>query len=45
MKNGFISVACGTPRLHLADCDYNAEQTFLLMRKAEQAGVKVLVLP
>ncbi len=45
MKDGFIAVACGTPKLRLADCDYNAEQTFTLMRKAEQAGVKVLVLP
>ena len=45
MKDGFISVACGTPALRLADCRYNAEQTFTMMRKAEQAGVKVLVLP
>ena len=45
MKDGFISVACGTPNLRLADCDYNAEQTFTMMRRAEQAGVKVLVLP
>ena len=45
MKDGFISVACGSPRLHLADCARNAEETFTLMRKAEQAGVKVLVLP
>ena len=45
MKDGFVSVACGTPKLRLADCDYNAEQTFTLMRKAEKAGAKVLVLP
>ena len=45
MKDGFISVACGTPKLRLADCDYNAEQTFTMMRAAEKAGVKVLVLP
>ena len=45
MKDGFVSVACGTPKLRLADCNYNAEQTFTLMRKAEKAGVKVLVLP
>ena len=45
MKDGFISVACGTPALRLCDCDYNAEQTFTLMRQAENAGVKVLVLP
>ncbi len=45
MKDGFISVACGTPELRLADCAYNAEQTFTLMRTAEKAGVKVLILP
>ena len=45
MKDGFISVACGTPKLRLADCHYNAEQTFTMMRAAEKAGVKVLVLP
>ena len=45
MKDGFISVACGTPELKLADCRYNAEQTFAMMRAAEKAGVKVLVLP
>jgi NAD+ synthase (glutamine-hydrolysing) len=45
MKDGFISVACGTPELRLADCDFNAEQTFTLMRRADQQGVKFLVLP
>ena len=45
MRDGFISVACGTPELRLADCRFNAEQTFAMMRKAEQAGVIVLVLP
>ncbi len=45
MKDGFIAAACGAPKLRLADCDYNAEQTFTMMRTAEKAGVKVLVLP
>ncbi|MCI8690305.1 MAG: NAD(+) synthase [Oscillibacter sp.] len=45
MKDGFISAACGAPKLRLADCAYNAEQTFGLMRTAEKAGVKVLALP
>ena len=45
MKDGFVSVACGTPKLRLADCNYNAEQTFTMMRKAEKAGARVLVLP
>ena len=45
MRDGFISVACGTPKLRLADCNYNAEQIFTMMRTAEKKGVKVLVLP
>ena len=45
MKHGFVCVACGTPKLRLADCYYNAEQTFTLMRSAEKAGARVLVLP
>ena len=45
MKDGFIPVACGAPKLRLADCMFNAEQTFSLMRAAERAGVKVLILP
>ena len=45
MKDGFIAVACGAPKERLADCHYNAEQTFNLMRAAEKAGARVLVLP
>ena len=45
MKDGLIAVACGTPKLRLADCRYNAEQSFTMMRQAEKAGSKLLVLP
>ena len=38
MKDGFIPVACGAPKLRLADCMFNAEQTFSMMRAAERAG-------
>ena len=38
MRDGFIAVACGAPKMRLADCDYNAEQTFIMMRQAEKAG-------
>ena len=44
MRDGFISVACGTPKLRLADCHYNAEQTFTMMRQAEKAGAKVYLV-
>ena len=45
MRDGFIKVAAGTPRIRVADCRYNAEQIFTLMREADRQGVKVLCLP
>lgn len=45
MKDGFIKVAAGTPEIKVADCRYNAEQCFTLMREADRQGVRVLVLP
>ena len=41
---GLIKVAAGTPKLRVADCRYNAEQIFTLMREADKQGVKVLCL-
>ncbi len=45
MKDGFIMVAAGTPKIRVADCRYNAEQIFTLMREADKQGVRVLCLP
>ena len=45
MRDGFIKVAAGTPKIHVADCRYNAEQIFTMMREADKQGVKVLALP
>jgi len=45
MKDGFIKVAAGTPKIRVADCRYNAEQCFTLMREACRQGVRVLALP
>ena len=45
MRDGFIKVAAATPKIRVADCRYNAEQIFTLMRQADQQGVKVLALP
>lgn len=36
---------CATPKIRVADCRYNAEQIFTLMRQADQQGVKVIVFP
>ena len=45
MKDGFIKVAAGTPKVQVAGCRENAEQTFGLMRQADTLGVHLLVLP
>jgi len=45
MRDGFISVAAGTPAIRVADCRYNAEQIFTMIRDADSQGVKVLVMP
>lgn len=45
MRDGFIKVAAGTPRIKVGDCRHNAEQIFTLMREADRQGVRVLALP
>ena len=45
MKNGWIKVAAGTPRVQIADPAYNAEQIAASMQQADKAGVQLLVLP
>ena len=45
MKDGFVKVAAGTPAIRVADCRYNAEQIFTMMREADKQGVRVLCLP
>ena len=45
MRDGFVKVAAATPKIRVADCRYNAEQIFTLMREADKQGVKVLALP
>ena len=42
MRDGFIKVAAGTPKIKVADCGYNAEQIITLMKDAAAQGVKVL---
>ena len=45
MRDGFIKAAAGTPKIRVADCEYNAGQIITLMREAAKQGVKVLCLP
>jgi NAD+ synthase (glutamine-hydrolysing) len=45
MRDGFIKVAAGAPKIRVGDCHHNAEAVFTLMREAAEQGVRVLVLP
>ena len=45
MKDGFITVASATPRVKLADTDFNAKACIELAESASAEGVKVLVFP
>ncbi len=45
MRDGFVKVAAGTPKIRVADCGYNADQIISLMKEAAAQGVKVLALP
>ena len=45
MKDGFIRVAVGTPEIHVADCEFNAQSIISLMNEAKEKKVKILALP
>jgi len=45
MYDGFITAAAGTPHIRVADCRYNAEQIFTMIREAARQGIKILALP
>ena len=45
MKDGFVKVAAGTPRLSVADVNGNAEAIIKLIKDAAEQDVKVLTLP
>jgi NAD+ synthase (glutamine-hydrolysing) len=45
LQHGFLRVAAATPRLRVADCQFNAERIVESMQHAESMGVRVLVFP
>lgn len=42
MKDGFIKIACATPDLKVADCEYNTDRIIELVKEAEIKGVKLI---
>ncbi len=45
MKDGFIKIACITPSLRVADCDYNATKILDEAKTAANLGAKLIVFP
>ncbi len=45
MKHGFIRVAAATPKIRVADCEYNTDQIIELINQAEKQQNKLLVFP
>lgn len=45
MIDGFIKVAAATPKIRVADCEFNADSIIALMDKAREAEVNILVFP
>lgn len=45
MKHGFIKVAAITPKIKVANPQYNVEQMVILAKEAQELGVKLMVFP
>lgn len=45
MKDGFVKIACATPSLRVADCNYNADKIIEMIKNAHLMGVKVVCFP
>ena len=45
MKDGFVKIACATPELKVADCDFNTDKIIELIRNACDRGVKIVCFP
>ncbi len=45
MKDGFLKIACATPDLRVADCDYNTDRILELISQAHKTGVKIICFP
>ncbi|MCR5601214.1 MAG: NAD(+) synthase [Ruminococcus sp.] len=45
MKDGFVKIACATPDVRVADCEYNAERIIELISEAHGKGVKIVCFP
>lgn len=45
MKYGFLRVACASPRLAVADCDFNAKKIIESAKNIASEGASLIVFP
>lgn len=45
MKDGFLRVACATPKIKVADCENNADNIIKLINEANDNDVSLIVFP
>ena len=45
MNYGFFRVACASPQVKIADCEYNADEIIKLLKRAEKDGTECMVFP
>ncbi len=45
MKNGFVRVATFTPKIKVADVDFNTEQIISAITNADEKGIQILTFP
>ena len=45
MKYGFVKTAAVSPKIRVADTEYNAQETIRLMREAWEKGARIIVFP
>lgn len=45
MRDGFVKVAAATPRVQVADCEYNGDEILGLIGKMAEKKAKVMVFP
>lgn len=45
MKHGFVKVGAVTPKIRVADCDYNGNEIIRLIEEGEKGKIRLLVFP
>jgi len=45
LKNGFVKIACCTPEIRVADCEFNKAKILEQIEMCKESGTKIIVFP